>query len=85
MKLNKIKKCSLVVIRLNKDNQLIMSKPCQNCIRQMLSIGLKTVIYSNDDGKLIEEKLENMQGITTSGFKGLLWKGNIVSFSSRRY
>lgn len=56
--LNKVKnKKNLTVlsVRVNRLGQLRMAKPCEDCRRFLLQHGVKTVLYSTDDGRIIRE------------------------------
>ena len=50
-----------MVVRLNKNGELKNSRPCTNCIKTMLFYNIKKVIYSDDSGNLITEKVMNME------------------------
>jgi hypothetical protein len=52
---------TIVVIRLAGSGKLANSKPCNACIDFMKVLGIKTVIYSNDEGQLIKEKLTDIE------------------------
>lgn len=52
LNLKKIKKLTIVVIRINKNGLLRQSKPCNKCQHIMKRYGIKKCIYSNEDGKL---------------------------------
>ena len=41
-----IKKCDLVIIRINRNGEFMNSFPCKNCQRYIESIGIKTTHYS---------------------------------------
>jgi hypothetical protein len=61
---NEIKKIlkgtSIMVIRWD-GNKLKSSKPCMHCCLYMKMLGIKKVIYSDDNGELIEEKITNIE------------------------
>lgn len=39
---------------------LVNSKPCNTCIYYMQLYGIKSVYYSNEDGDIVKEKLNNI-------------------------
>ena len=49
-------KITLFVARFNKKGDMKNSMPCGMCLRLMLAIGVKKVIYSGEDGELYYEK-----------------------------
>lgn len=56
--INKVKnKKNLTVlsIRVNNDGQLRMARPCDECRRFLLHHGVKSVLYSTDDGRIIKD------------------------------
>jgi hypothetical protein len=52
------------VIRLDRQesstNQIAMSRPCNNCVEMLRNLGAHKVRYSDDEGNLIEEKVDQM-------------------------
>jgi deoxycytidylate deaminase len=42
-----IKRCSLLIIRINKENKLVNSKPCKMCQALIADVGITKVYYSN--------------------------------------
>jgi tRNA(Arg) A34 adenosine deaminase TadA len=49
-----LKECSLVVIRTDRRNQLMYSKPCEGCLRAIKQYELEKVFYSTSEGGLDE-------------------------------
>jgi len=47
----------MVVIRINGKNELVNSKPCENCIYYLRLYGIKNVYYSNENGEIVKEKI----------------------------
>ena len=43
-----IKGASIIVVRLNKNNQFRLSKPCSKCMEYLKYVGIKKVYYSID-------------------------------------
>ena len=54
------KKLEMFVIRVNQMGDLVNSKPCNTCIYYMQLYGIKSVYYSNEDGEIIKEKINNI-------------------------
>lgn len=50
-----LKNLSMLVVRVNKSNQLRLSKPCKYCIMYMEYVGIKKVYYSINEYPYIEE------------------------------
>jgi deoxycytidylate deaminase len=67
----KRKKCSILVIRINKDDELVNSKPCSSCMEHMRSINIKSVYYSDDDGDIVMLDL-NDPCMMSSGYRQYL-------------
>lgn len=55
-------------IRWNKCGKIVDSKPCLNCKEVLLKIGIKTIIYSTNDGLFIKNKVQNIDSKLSSGF-----------------
>jgi hypothetical protein len=55
-----MKNITVLVIRWN-GNKFANSKPCKHCILYMKALGVKKIYYSNDAGKIIKEKIKEMQ------------------------
>jgi deoxycytidylate deaminase len=47
-----------------------MSKPCKNCILALTALGIKRILYSNDDGEIISEKIRDI----SSDHVSLYWR-----------
>ena len=50
-----LSKCILWVIRLSANNELVSSKPCGICMKNIKKLGIKKIGYSNDYGEIIIE------------------------------
>ena len=46
---------SILVVRINRFNQLRMAKPCQDCFKYIINVGIRKVFYSVDHYPYIEE------------------------------
>ena len=55
-----LKRSTLYVTRLNKDDELMMSKPCKICTDIMKSFGVKEVCYSDTVGNWITEQVSEL-------------------------
>lgn len=43
-------KCSLINIRINKNNEIKMSRPCNGCLKLIAFFNINNVFYSNEKG-----------------------------------
>lgn len=59
------KKLNLLVIRINKKNELCNSRPCYHCLKMMQSTNIKKVYYSIDN-EIIYENVNDMLSIQIS-------------------
>tara|TARA_B100001094_G_C18180758_1_gene800741 strand:- start:694 stop:1167 length:474 start_codon:yes stop_codon:yes gene_type:complete len=61
----KLKNYSMLVIRIGKDDDgnivFRNAKPCKYCTESIKKIGLKKIIYSNDDGDLEKIKINELE------------------------
>ncbi len=55
------KKLEIVVIRVNKNGELLNSKPCNTCLYYMKLYGVKSVYYSDENGDMIKEKISQIE------------------------
>lgn len=46
----------IVVLRINREGRLLLSKPCNNCQKILDALNLKNVYYSNNNGKFVSPK-----------------------------
>jgi len=56
-------KLNLVVIKIDGNEQLCNSRPCNNCLNIMKQVGIKKVYYSVSPNKIICENVRNMISI----------------------
>ena len=61
-----MKKNDLIVIRINKQGDLVSSRPCYNCLEMMKAVNIKKVYYSDNDGNIICENVKDMISIHAS-------------------
>ena len=54
-----MKGLSIVVIRWNGE-YIKNSKPCKHCCEYMKNLGIKKIIYSDDNGNMIREKISEL-------------------------
>lgn len=55
-----MKGISIIVIRWN-GAQMKGSKPCKHCCYYMKTLGVKKIMYSNDSGEIIKEKVNSIE------------------------
>jgi len=67
-KKRKISRYKIWNIRISKDGKILNAKPCLECQKNLLKLGIKTIIFSNEDGKFIKNKLNNISCKKSSGF-----------------
>lgn len=46
----------IVVLRINREGRLLLSKPCDNCQKILDVLNLKNIYYSNNNGKFVLPK-----------------------------
>ena len=54
---NKLRNCSILIVRLNISGNLSLAKPCSMCSQLISYVGLKYVYYSNRNGEIVKEKV----------------------------
>ena len=47
-----LKRCSILVVRINKEDKLIYSKPCKLCWCLIIDSGISKIYYSDKDGEI---------------------------------
>jgi hypothetical protein len=57
---------AIIVIRINKADQIVNARPCINCLNMMKACNIKKVYYSISNDELICEKVSNMVSIHVS-------------------
>jgi len=55
------KKLEIVVIRVNKNGELFNSNPCNTCLYYMKLYCIKSVYYSDENGDIIKEKINQIE------------------------
>lgn len=53
----RLKECSLLVVRINKNGNLVSAKPCSACLAALNLANIKKIYYSDYNGKIL--RLEN--------------------------
>jgi deoxycytidylate deaminase len=48
--------CEMLVVRIDKDNNPTLSRPCPNCARVVGGLNIKKVFYSDSDGNFIQDE-----------------------------
>ena len=56
-------------VRWSKDGRLVNSKPCLNCQRTLCRVGIRTIVYSTDEGHFVKHRIENITCSRSSGFR----------------
>ena len=52
----------IIVIRIDKmGTKLKNSRPCNNCIRKLRKLGIRKVFYSNENGNIVSEYVNDME------------------------
>jgi deoxycytidylate deaminase len=47
-----LKRCSILIIRINRNNELCHSKPCKLCQSLISDVGINKIYYSDKSGKI---------------------------------
>lgn len=56
----KFRNGKLLVLRIGKNGEYLNSKPCLNCIKFMKQFDIKTISYSDSNGDIITEKIDDI-------------------------
>ena len=58
---NKVKGCSALILKVSKTkHQLSNAKCCPMCEEMLRHVGIKNIYYSNEEGEIVMEKLNNL-------------------------
>lgn len=57
---DKLKGCSMLVVRVNKTGMFGICKPCPMCSKIINHIGIKNVYYTNEQGEIVRVKAKNL-------------------------
>lgn len=57
----KVRGMDILVIRVNKNLTLKNSRPCSQCIDKLSKLGIRKVFYSNEEGDIVWEFVEQMK------------------------
>lgn len=57
----KVRGMDILVIRINKNLALRNSRPCNQCIDKLSKLGIRKVYYSNEEGNIVWEFVEQME------------------------
>ena len=71
-------KIDIIVIRINKTNQLCNARPCYNCLELMKKIGIRRVYYSINHHEIIYENIKDMISIQVTSYNKFLTKLNNI-------
>lgn len=53
-------KLKLLVCRINAEGDMVNSKPCFHCVKQIKHAGVYQIYYTNSDGELVTVKAQNI-------------------------
>ncbi len=68
---------TVTVVRYNSAGELRNSKPCANCLEYLIEVGVRYVIYSDENGNLVKTKPRDIaNAYTSSGFRKLCREEN---------
>ena len=59
LRMNHTKKISLYIARLGSQNNMLSSSPCVECYKQMKKFDIKTLVYSESNGKITKTRMRN--------------------------
>lgn len=66
------------MVRLSKTGDLLNSRPCDDCIKCMRTIGIHKIYYSGDNGELLSEKICEMKlGHVSAGKNHMIRCGQV--------
>lgn len=75
----KVKGMDIIVIRVNKNNILKNSRPCNDCIYKLNKLGIRKVYYSNDKQDIVYEYVKDMPNLhISSGKKAIMYIDNLI-------
>jgi deoxycytidylate deaminase len=60
------KKLDLLVIRINNNNEICISRPCYNCLNMMKLVNIRRVYYVDNNNNIIHENVKDMISIHSS-------------------
>jgi hypothetical protein len=61
-----LKKVDLIVVRVNKEGSLCISRPCCNCLSMMKAANIRRVYYVDKTGNIVYENVNDMISIHAS-------------------
>lgn len=56
---NKIKNSTIYIVRINKNGKLCQSAPCISCFHIITMVGIKKIVYSDDNGNITRCNTKN--------------------------
>ncbi len=48
---------TILSVRVNREGELKNAKPCEDCMRALKERGVRTILYSNDNGEIKRERI----------------------------
>lgn len=70
----RLKKCSIVVLRIDMNGNLAESKPCKSCLNVLKQLNIKNVYYSSKNG-IIKESVRGLESEHLSGYMRNIVRG----------
>ena len=61
-----LKKVDLIVVRVNKEGSLCISRPCCNCLKMMKAVNIRRVYYIDNARNIVYENVSDMISIHAS-------------------
>lgn len=66
-----IRKLHMVVLRIDKSENITDSKPCSHCVEVMKSFGIRKVTYSDKNGGFVTEAIRSIESQPSVGYRSL--------------
>ena len=52
--------CTIYVVRINKQNDTMISRPCPDCMKAIIAAGIKEIVYTNELGSYSVEQIRSL-------------------------
>lgn len=65
--LKSVKGLDILVIRINKNGVINNSRPCNNCIDELIKNGIRNIYYSDTTGRIVKEYVKDMERLHICG------------------
>lgn len=73
-----LKGMDILIIRVGNSNKLQNSRPCNTCIDKMKKKGIRKAYYSNSDGDIVYEFIDNMPKLHQSSGNSIRIQQNCI-------